>query len=238
MIETRLYGKSALIVEFEKESEESSFERLYFLKKAIEDVCEDEILALIPGLNDLTIVFDKEIAKPEEVNQKIVELESNLIIDIRTHRSLKIPVCYDQEFGLDLAQLSEEKNLSVEEIITLHHEPIYQLSMMGFIAGFPYLSGLNKQLLSRRLNTPRESVPSGSVGIANLQSGIYPKDCPGGWKIIGRTPVKSIREEEEIPFLFRLGDLVKFNLIDRAEFEAIKTKELVGDFDVKSLYVG
>lgn len=138
---------------------------------------------------------------------------------------IQIPVCYDEVFGLDLAALSDFHHLKKEEIISLHLEVVYPVYMIGFVPGFPYLGGLNPILNSPRKSTPRKLIPAGSVGIAGMQTGIYPLATPGGWQIIGRTPLKLFDAHRQQPSLLKAGDVIKFESINIIDFEEIHQKE-------------
>ena len=133
-------------------------------------------------------------------------------------RTVEIPVCYDPEFGPDLGLVAKQAKLTPEEVIKRHGKPEYLVYLVGFAPGFPYLGGLPKELHTPRHAKPRMVVPPGSVGIGGQQTGIYPLATPGGWNLIGRTPVRLFRPEENPPVLLRAGDQVKFRAISREEF--------------------
>lgn len=134
---------------------------------------------------------------------------------------LEIPVCYGLEFGPDLDEVAAIHGLAPEQVVELHARPVYDVVMVGFTPGFPYLSGLDERLITPRKSRPRKSVPAGSVGIADRQTGIYSIDSPGGWRIIGRTPLKLFDPERSDPFLIRPGDRLRFNPVTRKEFEQL-----------------
>ena len=139
-----------------------------------------------------------------------------------TGRHVKIPVCYDRRFAFDIDQLCSMKNLSAEEAISLHTNQSYHVYLVGFLPGFPYLGFVDRKLEAPRLSSPRANVPAGSVGIAGLQTGIYPLDSPGGWQIIGRTPVRIFAPEKNPPVVAEVGDTVSFYAISVEEFESIQ----------------
>lgn len=143
-------------------------------------------------------------------------------------RRLRIPVCYDEEFALDIGRLEAETGLCAEDIVEIHRAATYTVFMMGFLPGFPYLGGLDERLIVPRLATPRTTVVAGSVGIGGAQTGIYPIHSPGGWNIIGRTPLKLFDEEREAPFLFALNDEVQFVVIDKAQFKELQRDGVSG----------
>ena len=160
----------------------------------------------------------------EWVKEKLVKtLDCDLQKKSVEERVIRIPACYDKEFATDIELLATEKKISVEEIIQLHTSVNYRVYMLGFLPGFAYMGETDERLNYARKQQP-ESIKAGSVGIAGRQTGIYPIDSPGGWQIIGRTPIKMFeREKEEITFL-KAGDLVQFYSITRDEFENIKSR--------------
>jgi inhibitor of KinA len=136
-----------------------------------------------------------------------------------TERAIEIPVCYDDEWGVDLQQVANEKNISKHELIRLHSSRLYRVYMIGFLPGFPYMAELDEQLITPRKQQP-VTVAKGSVGITGKQTGIYPLESPGGWQIIGRTPLQLFDAGRELnPSLLRAGDQVKFIPISRDVFE-------------------
>ena len=134
--------------------------------------------------------------------------------------NVKIPVCYDHSFGIDLAKIAAEKNKDVEEIIQIHCSKMYRVFCLGFIPGFAYMGEVDNSIQSPRHPKPRPFVHAGSVGIAGSQTGIYPSDSPGGWQIIGRTPL-TVFDPIKLALL-NPGDLVNFYAITKEEFDAIK----------------
>ncbi len=132
---------------------------------------------------------------------------------------IDIPVCYDGEFGLDLPIIAEATGLSIDQVIARHCAPTYRVAMLGFAAGFPYLLGLDPQLAMPRLSEPRLHVPAGTVGIGGAQTGIYPRRSPGGWRLLGRTPLRLFDPTRDAPSLLQAGDRVRFIAISRAQFD-------------------
>ncbi|MEM1120715.1 MAG: 5-oxoprolinase subunit PxpB [Bacteroidota bacterium] len=137
-----------------------------------------------------------------------------------TSRLLRIPVCYEPPYALDLEDLSTQKGISQEDIINLHTSQTFKVYMLGFLPGFVFMGKLPNALQCNRKVTPRLRVPPSSVGIAGLQTGIYPTESPGGWQIIGRTPLTIFDPKKEQPFYFRAGDEVQFYAISKEEFLA------------------
>jgi inhibitor of KinA len=133
-------------------------------------------------------------------------------------RTLKIPVCYEAAFAPDLAELATEKNLTTDEVIRLHTNTVYRVYMIGFLPGFPYMGKVDGRMATPRRSSPRTSIPAGSVGIAGEQTGIYPLSSPGGWNIIGRTPIRLFDKDRPEPVLLQPGDAVQFYSITEDEF--------------------
>ena len=137
-------------------------------------------------------------------------------------REYTIPVVYGGEYGPDLEYVAEYHGLTTERVIKLHSQKKYRVYMIGFIAGFPYLGELPEEIATPRLEKPRLKVSAGSVGIAERQTGIYPCETPGGWRIIGRTPIKLFNSFQQPPALLKAGDIVKFKSISEKEFRSLK----------------
>ncbi|WP_261302392.1 5-oxoprolinase subunit PxpB [Paenibacillus andongensis] len=138
---------------------------------------------------------------------------------IAPERIIEIPVCYDDDYGPDLADVAAYHRVSKEEIVRLHTSQIYPVYMIGFAPGFPYLGGLNVKLATPRKAVPRTRIPAGSVGIGGAQTGIYPFETPGGWNLIGRTPLALFHPESDSPSLLKVGDHVRFVSITAEQFQ-------------------
>ena len=136
--------------------------------------------------------------------------------------TLLVPCCYGNEFGPDLADMSSMLGLSEEEIIRLHSTPDYKIYMLGFLPGFVYLGGLDERIHAKRLDSPRTAIPKGSVGIGGSQTGVYPIASPGGWRLIGSTPLEFYNPLREEPILCKAGERLRFVPIDQKEYELIK----------------
>lgn len=137
---------------------------------------------------------------------------------VTTPRTVDIPVCYGSEYGPDLAYVAEHNKISMEEVIEIHSQGQYLVYMIGFAPGFPYLGGMAEKIATPRRSSPRLEIPAGSVGIAGMQTGVYPITTPGGWQLIGRTPLALFRPQEEIPSLLRAGDIIRFRPISLAQY--------------------
>lgn len=180
----------------------------------------DGILELVPGYRSLLVVFNPLEIELESLKGKIEnavgQLDSSRLAPPRT---IEIPVAYGDEYGPDLEWVAEFQKMTGEEVVQLHTEPLYRVYMIGFMPGFPYLGEVPDALVTPRRETPRTHVPQGSVAIAQKQTGIYPVESPGGWQIIGRTPVRLFDPEKKKPSLLQMGDQVKFYAISKEDMQ-------------------
>ena len=163
--------------------------------------------------------------------EKILSVE--IAAGARKKKVFEIPVCYGGEFGPDLATIAEHAGLSEQEVIDIHTSTDYLIYMLGFLPGFTYLGGLDERIHTPRLANPRIRIPAGSVGIGGSQTGIYPMDSPGGWQLMGLTPVKTYDPDREVPILVEAGDYIRFVPVDRAEYDRIKTEVEQGTYRVR-----
>ncbi len=140
-------------------------------------------------------------------------------VDTASRPCVEIPVCYDADFGLDLPTIAEATGFAIREIVERHSAPVYRVAMLGFSPGFPYLLGLDAALAMPRLGTPRVDIAAGSVAIGGAQTGIYPSSSPGGWRLVGRTPLNVFDPARTSPSLLHPGDSVRFVAINRLQFD-------------------
>ena len=222
----RTAGDRGLLVEYGDVIDPAVNNKVRSMAIAIEDNPLKGVTEVIPTYRSLLMIYDPLMTDTLELQKRLETLESRLEdIQIPPPRTVEIPVCYGGEFGPDINTVADTHQLSVSEVIDLHCEPEYLIYMVGFTPGFPFLGGLSEKLHTPRLETPRTLVPEGSVGIANNQTGIYPIASPGGWQLIGRTPVKLFAPRRKNPFLYQAGDRIKFNPISVAEYARLVEKE-------------
>jgi inhibitor of KinA len=177
---------------------------------------------VVVGYCSVTVYFDPLRLDSDELESRLRALAGNgRDCDESEGRKIDVAVCYGEEFGPDLADVAARVGLSEGEVIALHAERIYRVYVVGFIPGFPYMASVDEKLALPRRAVPRTRVPAGSVAIAAGQTGIYPRETPGGWHLIGRTRVKPYDRARGNPFLFQPGDRVRFHPIDRARFEGL-----------------
>jgi inhibitor of KinA len=161
-----------------------------------------------------TSAFEEIAAKIENAIQNAPKREPSRA---EATAVIEVPVCYEDEFAPDLAEVAEHAGLSPVDVVHRHVDPIYRVTCVGFTPGFPYLSGLPAELATPRRSVPRTNIPAGAVAIGGTQTGIYPRKSPGGWNIIGRTPLVLFDVRRNPPALFQAGDRVRFRAISRSE---------------------
>jgi inhibitor of KinA len=186
---------------------------------------------VVPGFTTVTVHYDPiRIHMPEDpaltpydVMHRHVSSVVDCLVDDSAigGNSIDIPVCYGGEFGPDLNQVASHTGLSAAAVIDRHSKAEYRVHLLGFLPGFPYLGGMDPRLATPRRDTPRTAVPAGSVGIGGAQTGVYPLESPGGWQLIGRSPVILFDPQRSPPTLLAPGDLVRFHAIDRAEYDVL-----------------
>ena len=215
----RTAGDRGLLIEYGDVIDPAVNNKVRSMAIAIEENPLGGVTEVIPTYRSLLIIYDPGATGPAKLRKTLEKLEVRLgEIKIAPPRTVEIPVCYGGEFGPDIDTVAHTNQLTVSEVIDLHCEPQYLIYMVGFTPGFPFLGGLSEKLNTPRLQTPRTLVPEGSVGIANNQTGIYPIASPGGWQLIGRTPIKLFAPRRKNPFLYQAGDRIKFKPVSAEEY--------------------
>ncbi|MDG4715407.1 5-oxoprolinase subunit PxpB [Winogradskyella marincola] len=213
------YNECSILIEWPAVMDENMLKDILDYKKSIQNSSVELVVEVINTFNSLLIIYDLTI---DNVYGEILRLKSLKIkaetIEEASSKLWRIPVCYDADFGIDLEAFSKEKQLSKNEVIELHSSAIYTIFFIGFLPGFLYLGGLNKKLHLDRKSTPNLDIKKGSVGIGGNQTGIYPKNSPGGWHIIGKTPVDFFNAKSSPPCVFNAGDKLQFFAISKTEF--------------------
>lgn len=184
-----------------------------------------ELIELAPAYTTIGIFFDPGRADFDALQRRIEQALQQDVEPARPRAAAKsiieVPVCYENEFAPDLAEVAQHAGLAPAEVVARHSGATYRVSCVGFTPGFPYLSGLPAELATPRRPSPRKEIPAGAVAIGGTQTGIYPRKSPGGWNIIGRTPLRLFQVDREPPALFQIGDQVRFRPVSREEFEQL-----------------
>jgi inhibitor of KinA len=217
-------GDSALIINLADEISDSSglLARVLSAAATIEGAKLPGVVDVTSSYESVAVFFDLPQVEPD-IEDKIRVLIASAGVRVSgKKRRVQIPVCYDEEFALDLDRVANHTSLTPDAIVTLHSSAEYTVACIGFMPGFPFLAGLPQQLRVPRLESPRTKVSAGSVAIANAQAGVYPLESPGGWNVLGRTPLQLFRLNENPPTLLRPGDCVQFRRITRAQFDVFE----------------
>jgi KipI family sensor histidine kinase inhibitor len=214
----RLMGDRSVLVELGDDISPVVNQQVCNLFVGLDQQPIEGVLELVPGYRSLLVVYDPLQVNVEKLQNKIDETLSQLNTSRPpAPRTVEIPVVYGKEYGPDLEWVADFQKISPEEVIRLHTQPVYRVYMIGFMPGYPYLGEVPDGLVTPRRDTPRTHVPQGSVAIAQKQTGIYPVESPGGWQLIGRTPVNLFDPGKESPSLLEMGDQVKFYAISKKE---------------------
>lgn len=227
-------GDGALTVDFGNEISASLNDRVLRIAKTLQGNSFSGLQEIVPAYSSLTIFYDVFTVRKsfpdfatafeavKNLAEKAISQPQNL--SNSKPRFVEIPVCYDAEFALDIDFVAQVNKITTAEIIKIHTNQIYRVFMLGFLPGFPYLGELDERIAAPRKTEPRLRVPRGSVGIAGRQTGIYSLESPGGWQIIGRTPLALFDVQSEPPTLLQIGDELQFNEISRQEFAELENK--------------
>lgn len=215
----RFASDRSFLVTLGNEISESCHREVLRLSRLLLDHPHKGILNIHPAYASVLVTFDPMVVSPTDLEGYIRPLMENAgSLVLPEPRTVEIPVCYGGEFGPDLEDVASHNKLSADDVVRLHSSVSYQVYFLGFAPGFPYLGGMLKQIAMPRLATPRTKVPAGSVAIGGDQTGIYPLSTPGGWRIIGRSPLKLFSRDRIRPTLLEMGDHVKFVPITRDMF--------------------
>jgi len=219
-------GDQALVVEFGERIDITLSAHIAALAQRLRDSRPIGVLDIVPAYATLALHYDPAAmgsgASPYETLCDIIAswLQTQATAIEAAGRTIEIPVCYGNAFGPDLDAVARSVGLSSGEVIAIHSGSTYYVHMLGFVPGFAYLGGLDNRIATPRRDTPRAHVPAGSVAIAGEQTAVYPLDTPGGWQLIGRTPLQLFKPDSSPPSLLNAGDQVRFKQISAVEFEA------------------
>lgn len=227
-------GDNGIRIEFGLEVSMQVNDRVHSFAASIQQHPFKGFVELVPAYTSVTIYYNPLLIRYEIVKEYLINrLKRNDGKSHQHHRVITLPVYYGKEAGPDLRYVSEYHRCSEEKVIEWHSNSSYHVYMIGFQPGFPYLGGMLPSLVTPRKREPRKYVAAGSVGIAGAQTGVYPLDSPGGWQIIGKTPVKLFDLRNDMPFLIKAGDKIRFKPIDKEEFEYIQQNVESGTFKPK-----
>ena len=224
-------SENSLLIQFENKIDETINRKIRILCDYFENHKIKGITEYVPYYTAISIIYNPFEFKLHEGFNSIKNEIEKIINSLDFSKEYKeniveIPVCYGEELGPDIKYVAKHNNISVEDVIKIHTSGKYLVYMLGFAPGFPYLGGMNKKIATPRKETPRLKIPEGSVGIAGMQTGVYPIETPGGWQIIGRTPLQLFNIESPKKSLLKCGDIVKFKSISTNEYIKLKEKNI------------
>ena len=226
-------GDSSLLVEFGNEIDPDINRKISATIRLMKQNEIKGVVDIIPAFCSLLINYDPRVISYADIRARI---EALLKVEVKSGESKKIiyeiPVCYGGEYGPDINTIAENAGISVDEVIKIHSSSDYLIYMLGFLPGFCYLGGLDERIHTPRLSNPRLKIPAGSVGIGGSQTGIYPVESPGGWQLMGKTPVKTYDPDRKVPILVNAGEYIRFIPIDEAEFLRIKALVDKNEYEV------
>ena len=215
-------GDSAVTVEFGDRIAPEIHDRVLAFVRAVEELHTPGVIEVVPTYRSATVYVDPTVVDVMAFGEKLKRLaHSSQGTPLQRGNLLEVPVVYGGEFGPDLEALAEAADLREDQVVALHASADYRVYMLGFSPGFPYLGTVPEPIAKPRLKEPRIKVPAGSVGIAESQTGIYPQESPGGWRIIGRTPLKLFDLHRPRPCLLAPGDRVRFVPMNRPDVDQV-----------------
>lgn len=216
-------GEQGIAVLFEQKISEETNGKIRFLMEKLRK--RKEIREMIPAFCSLLVFYDCRKISYSRM-KRILEKEAAGLLAVKSGQKKIhiIPVCYGDTFGEDIGYVSEYTGLKEEEIIRLHCGRDYLIYMLGFLPGFAYLGGLDERIFCPRLESPRTRIMAGSIGIGGEQTGIYPLDSPGGWRLIGKTPLRPYDVHRNPPILYKMGDYIRFQPVTSDEYDEISAK--------------
>lgn len=223
-------SETSALIEFGNKIDKDINKKIRIFCQHLDENSFDGFIEYVPYFSSVSVIYDAVKLQDDEpfkiVKLKLEEILSELgfSCDYKEH-IVEIPVYYGNELGPDIEYVAKVNNLTVDEVIEIHSKGEYLVYMIGFAPGFPYLGGLSEKIYTPRRQSPRTAIPEGSVGIAGSQTGVYPIETPGGWQIIGRTPLKLFDLNSKDKTLLKCGDIAKFYPISYDEYLNIKEKQ-------------
>lgn len=217
-------GEAALLLRFGASIDEAVNQRVLGVWRALQDAAIPGVIESIPAYATLTVCFDPMHHDVAGLSVRLQSLlRGTVSLDPFEGRQVELPVCYEGEHAPDIDELAQHAGVSIAEVVRRHSETEYRVFFLGFAPGFPYLGGLDPALAMPRRDTPRLAVPAGSVAIGGAQTGVYPQRSPGGWRLIGRTPVRLFDPAREPACLLSPGDRLRFVPVTAAEFARLQS---------------
>ena len=220
-----VFNESSILISYDCPINSKLISDLSNAKKRIEIKLNDCIVEIVQSINSLLVIFDVTKISTDNIiaELKKIEIKENDLLE--SHKTWQIPVCYDLKYAVDLIDLAKEKKISPLEIINIHKSKVYDVLSMGFLPGFMYLGFTDENLHCERKDIPSQDIKKGSIGIALNQTCIYPQDSPGGWHIIGVSPLDFFDLKSKNPCFAKPGDKIQFTEISNKQFEKMKKEK-------------
>ncbi|ART78424.1 allophanate hydrolase [Sutcliffiella horikoshii] len=239
-IEFHPLGDTGIKVLFGSDISEGTNQEIRLFADQLKKLKLDGVIEWVPAYTTLTIFYQPDKIIYKDLCKKLEDIQKRLQKEDLSSNSTvyEIPVLYGGELGPDLSEVASHNGCTDDEVISIHSAKPYLIYMMGFVPGFPYLGGMPKEIATPRRENPRAKIEAGSVGIAGEQTGVYPLETPGGWQIIGRTPVKLYDPDNGEPILLSAGSYIRFVPVDQKEYDKIEQTVARGEYKVKSYAKG
>lgn len=237
----RSAGEGGIVVELGDAIDAALNARVHQLAGEVRARLGDRIIEVVPTYRSLLVRHDPLRVPRRVLVRELEEMVAGLPADAAATaaaRTVHVPACYGGELGPDLAFVAQHAGLEPREVVAIHSGATYQVFMLGFTPGFPYLGGMPSRIATPRLETPRQRVEAGCVGIGGVQTGIYPVASPGGWRLIGRTPLRLFDPGAGSPFLLAPGDHLRFVPITRAEYDDVRARVAAGTYRPRVIRTG
>ncbi|HBD63586.1 MAG TPA: allophanate hydrolase [Clostridiales bacterium] len=232
-------GDKALVMEFGNEISKDINAKIRNVMRQLSEVEIFGIEELLPTYRSIMIMYEPLKIEYENLVSKLEMLSDTKAENGEEEiRIVEIPTLYGNEYGPDIEYVADHNHITVDEVIKIHTGTDYLVYMLGFTPGFTYLGGMSEKIATPRLPSPRTAIPAGSVGIAGSQTGMYPSETPGGWQLIGRTPVKLYDPESEPPVLLNAGDYVRYVSVNQQEYDEIQRMVKEGRYEIKIIITG
>ncbi|QTD39694.1 5-oxoprolinase subunit PxpB [Sporosarcina sp. Te-1] len=220
-------GDQAVVIEVARDISIEAQDKVLAVSARLEERSPDWMVELVPAYTSVTVFYRLNAfveGNPyEEVCKRIQQLLASVQADRSSSRkTVRVPVLYGGEWGQDLPFVAEHNGLTLEEVISIHSSGEYLVHMIGFAPGFPFIGGMSEKIAAPRRKTPRLRIPARTVGIAGKQTGVYPIETPGGWQLIGRTPLELFLPEQDPPSLLAAGDRIEFYPISQKEYDEMR----------------
>ncbi|HBT33265.1 MAG TPA: allophanate hydrolase subunit 1 [Pusillimonas sp.] len=226
-------GDTAMVVQFGQVIDRVLSDQVLALSRRIRALSIPGVVDLVPTFRSLLINYDPTQVRGADLQATLEGLLESGDTEAQAVRQWSVPVCYDGEYAPDLQEVAQTAGLSADEVVQLHTDTQFHVYMIGFVPGYPYMGDLPKSLVLPRRSNPRTRVPPGSVAIASTMTAVYPIESPGGWHLIGATPIRLFDTRLEAPALFKPGDKVRFKPVAAAEYQRIREAVQADEYEVQ-----